>query len=79
MKRVLLIEDEKSLRLLIKMNLELEGYEVDQAQNGKEALRMFENAYYDIAVLDLMLPKVCLLYTSPSPRDATLSRMPSSA
>ena len=69
MKRVLLIEDEKSLRLLIKMNLELEGYEVDQAQNGKEALRMFENAYYDI----------CLLYTSPSPRDATLSRMPSSA
>lgn len=58
MKRVLLIEDEKSLRLLIKMNLELEGYEVDQAQNGKEALRMFENAYYDIAVLDLMLPKV---------------------
>lgn len=57
-KRVLLIEDEKSLRMLIKMNLELEGYEVDQAQNGKEALRKFENAYYDIAVLDLMLPKV---------------------
>ena len=27
----------------------------------------------------LLLPKVCLLYTSPSPRDATLSRMPSSA
>ena len=58
MKRVLLIEDEKSLRLLIKMNLELEGYEVDQAQNGKEAIRMFESAYYDIAVLDLMLPQV---------------------
>lgn len=58
MKRVLLIEDEKSLRLLLKMNLELEGYEVDQAQNGKEALKMFESAYYDIAVLDLMLPKV---------------------
>jgi len=57
-KRVLLIEDEKSLRILIKMNLELEGYEVDQAQNGQEALRKFESAYYDIAVLDLMLPKV---------------------
>ena len=28
---------------------------------------------------DLMLPDICLLYTSPSPRDATLSRMPSSA
>ena len=34
---------------------------------------------HERAQFDLILPKSCLLYTSPSPRDATLSRMPSSA
>ena len=34
---------------------------------------------YDIQLASLFSVKTCLLYTSPSPRDATLSRMPSSA
>ena len=32
-----------------------------------------------VQLFDVDMPKICLLYTSPSPRDATLSRMPSSA
>jgi len=58
MKRILLIEDEKSIREVLKLNLELEKYEVTVAEDGLEAIQKIEDAYYDIIVLDLMLPKV---------------------
>ena len=38
-----------------------------------------KNEVFGIAILGFALTEACLLYTSPSPRDATLSRMPSSA
>lgn len=56
--RVLLVEDETSLRKLVSLNLSMEGYEVETAENGKIALAKLEEAYYDIMILDLMLPKV---------------------
>lgn len=58
MKRILLIEDEKSIREVVKLNLELEKYEVIDAHDGFEALKKIEDAYYDLIVLDLMLPKL---------------------
>lgn len=58
MRRVLLVEDEVNLSKLIKLNLELEGYEVDHAANGATALANIDEAHYDIVLLDLMLPKV---------------------
>ncbi len=56
--RVLLIEDEANLSKLVKMNLELEHYEVDTAEDGDLAIQKIGSAHYDIIILDLMLPKV---------------------
>lgn len=58
MKRILLIEDEKGIREVVKLNLELENYEVTVAVDGMDGLQKIKNAYYDIIVLDLMLPKI---------------------
>lgn len=56
--RILLVEDEPSLRKLVSLNLTLEGYEVETAENGKVALDKLSEAHYDLMVLDLMLPLV---------------------
>lgn len=56
--RVLLAEDEKSLRDGIKLNLELEGYEVEEAVNGAEALSKFSSQRFNIVILDVMMPEV---------------------
>lgn len=57
-KRVLLVEDEEHLRDMLKLNLELEGYFVQSADNGKKALQVFRSARYDLLVLDVMLPEM---------------------
>ena len=55
---ILLVEDEEHLHEALKLNLELEGYGVDSAFNGRIALEQIKNAYYDLIVLDIMLPEV---------------------
>ncbi len=54
--RVLLVEDENNLRKIVRLNLELENYEVIEAENGKIAKEKLENEYFDIIILDIMLP-----------------------
>lgn len=56
--RILIVEDEENLRSTIALNLELEGYEVMTALNGKEALQLFKNNRFDLVVLDIMLPEI---------------------
>jgi two-component system alkaline phosphatase synthesis response regulator PhoP len=56
--RVLLAEDEKSLRDGIKLNLELEGYEVEEAVNGSEALTPFGGQRFNLVILDVLMPEV---------------------
>ncbi len=56
--RILLVEDEESLIQVIKLNLELEGYEVTVATDGEQALRQARSARFDLCVLDIMLPKL---------------------
>jgi len=56
--RVLLVEDEESLNKIIRLNLELEGYEVVSVMDGKKALKTIESQYFDILVLDVMLPEI---------------------
>lgn len=53
---LLVVEDEESLREALKLNLELEGYEVTTADNGPSVLKMIKNEYFDLIVLDIMLP-----------------------
>jgi len=56
---ICLVEDEKSLRDMIQLNLELENYAVTAFQNGKEALNVFEKKIdFNLIILDVMLPFV---------------------
>lgn len=57
-KRILLVEDEEGLQDTIKLNLELEGYEVSAVDNGKVALEEFARKRFDLVILDVMLPEV---------------------
>ena len=56
MKKILLVEDEESLRLLYEEELKAEGYEVLSAGNGKEALRQLEEVKPDLIILDIVMP-----------------------
>ena len=58
MTRVLVVEDEQSLREPLVYLLEKEGYEVAQAEDGAKALKIFEANGADIILLDLMIPEV---------------------
>ena len=63
-KRVLVVDDEKLIVKGIRFSLEQEGMEVDCAYDGEEALEKAREKEYDMILLDIMLPKLCLLYTS---------------
>src|SRR6266511_1840150 len=56
--RVLVVEDEARLALLLKRGLEEEGYAVDVTGDGAEALWLATEADYDAIVLDVMLPSL---------------------
>lgn len=56
--RILVVDDEINLALTIKHGLEVEGFTVDVAHDGEEALWAATEQAYDIVVLDLMLPKL---------------------
>lgn len=57
-KRILVVEDEKSLRDLYVQLLVGEGYDVDQANDGEEALTSMQQGGYDLVLLDIVLPKM---------------------
>ncbi|MBL7826003.1 MAG: response regulator transcription factor [Saprospiraceae bacterium] len=56
--RILLVEDEDHIREAVKINLELDGYEVVSTSNGKKALDMIAGQHFDLLLLDVMLPEV---------------------
>jgi len=56
MKKILIVEDEESMRLGLVDNLKFEGYEVDIAEDGKIGLEKIKKNVYDLILLDVMLP-----------------------
>lgn len=59
MKKICLVEDEESLSDLIKMNLEIDGYQVETIVHGTEAfLRAAQMDEFNLVILDVMLPEV---------------------
>jgi DNA-binding response OmpR family regulator len=56
--RILLVDDEQSIQTLLSYPLRKDGYHVTSAQDGREALQRFEEARFDLVILDLMLPKL---------------------
>jgi two-component system, OmpR family, alkaline phosphatase synthesis response regulator PhoP len=55
---ILLVEDEENLHEALKMNLELEGYEVTSAFDGIQAMKAVENEYFDLIIMDVMIPEI---------------------
>jgi CheY-like chemotaxis protein len=54
--RILLAEDEEALRMLVVDTLEDEGYTVDEAADGGEAVDLYQSNPYDLIILDYMMP-----------------------
>ncbi len=56
--RILLVEDEDNIRDVVKLNLELENYEVITAADGRKAIKHFTEQHFDLIILDVMLPEI---------------------
>ena len=56
MKKILLVDDEESIHLLYREELEEEGYEVHSALSGEEALEEFDAISPDLVILDINMP-----------------------
>ncbi len=56
--RVLIVEDDESILGGLRLNLELEGYSIVVAKDGKEAVEQFEEHEPDLVILDVMLPEM---------------------
>ena len=56
--RILLVEDEEHLLEAIKLNLELEGYKVTTAVDGRKALKRFKEERFNLVILDVMIPEI---------------------
>jgi two-component system alkaline phosphatase synthesis response regulator PhoP len=56
--RILLVEDEESLQEAIKLNLEMEGFEVEIADNGTTAIKKAAEQRFNLYILDVMLPEM---------------------
>jgi two-component system, OmpR family, alkaline phosphatase synthesis response regulator PhoP len=57
-KSILLVEDEENLHDALRLNLELESYRVTSAYDGNEALKAITGEYFDLVILDVMLPGI---------------------
>lgn len=55
---ILLVEDEENLHEALRLNLELEGYDVTSAYDGAAALKALQAEYFDLLILDVMLPEM---------------------
>ena len=55
---ILLVEDEENLHEALKLNLELEGYEISSAFDGAQALKAIQQEYFNLIILDVMLPGI---------------------
>lgn len=56
--KVLLVEDETSLAMILSDTLEAQGFEMRTAHDGEEGLRMFAEQKPDVLVADVMMPKM---------------------
>lgn len=55
---ILIVEDEEHIKEMLQLNLELENYEVSTAVTGSQALQAIKQEYFDLIILDIMLPEM---------------------
>ncbi len=58
MPRILIVDDEKNIREVVREYAALNGYETDEAENGIEAVERVRETHYDCVILDIMMPKL---------------------
>lgn len=58
MSRILVVDDEEKIRLIIKKYAEFEGYEIDEASDGMEAVIKVRKEDYDLIIMDVMMPEL---------------------
>jgi len=56
--RILVVDDEDSIRKVLKTILEEKGYRVDTAETGKEAINKSKQGAYNLALIDVRLPDI---------------------
>ncbi|SHH88246.1 DNA-binding response regulator, OmpR family, contains REC and winged-helix (wHTH) domain [Clostridium intestinale DSM 6191] len=57
-KNIMIVDDEKEIRELLRLYIEKDGYSVIQAKNGLEALKQAKSMQVDLAVIDIMMPEL---------------------
>jgi len=57
MARIIVIDDEEDLRSLLRLLLESEGHEVDEAENGAQGLAALAKQSYDLVITDVLMPE----------------------
>ncbi|MBB5935737.1 response regulator [Streptomyces zagrosensis] len=72
--RVLVVDDNKVIRQLIRVNLELEGFEVVTAADGVECLEIVHRVRPDVVTLDVVMPRLDGLRTAARLRDDARTR-----
>src|SRR3990170_1183536 len=58
MSHILIVDDEKAIRKTLTEILSFEGYEIDEAPDGEEALKCFKEKTYDVVLCDIKMPKL---------------------
>jgi len=58
MPKILVVEDEESIRMALEDDLTFEGYDVSSAEDGEQCLILLKENNYDLIILDIMLPKM---------------------
>lgn len=58
MKRLLIVDDEANIRLVVKEYAEFEGYEVAEAEDGMQAVELVKTQDFDVIIMDIMMPRL---------------------
>ena len=58
MKKILIVDDEEKIRLIIKKYAEFEGYDITEASDGMEAIELCKKEDFDLIILDVMMPEL---------------------
>ena len=58
MKKILVVDDEAKIRMLIKKYAQFEGYSVEEASNGLDAVRIAEKNKFELIIMDIMMPEL---------------------
>ena len=58
MKKILVVDDEKNIRSVIREYAEFSGFCVEEAEDGMDAVKMCEETNYSLIIMDVMMPKM---------------------